>query len=248
MKFAELHFHLLPGVDDGPKSMEAAIELARAAVADGTSTVVATPHVHMAVPLDVETLPERVRELRDAIKRARIALAVRCGGELDPPKLAVLCARELEIIAQGPPGNRWVLLEAPLTGFDERFAEAADELTARGFGIVVAHPERSLQGSASGWRMLNREISRGSMLQLNAWSLMGRNGERARKDALRLLRATNRVVVASDAHGPSRPPSLRRAVEVLGSVGEPKPLRLIAERPRALLERGLLPQSPVLAA
>ena len=45
MAYADLHFHLLPGVDDGPGDMDASLELARRAVADGIGTVVATPHV-----------------------------------------------------------------------------------------------------------------------------------------------------------------------------------------------------------
>lgn len=65
-----------------------------------------------------------------------------------------LSQAELESIALGPPERRWLLLEAPFAGLDRGFAAAADERRARGFGVVVAHPERSLGALAPGWRGL----------------------------------------------------------------------------------------------
>jgi protein-tyrosine phosphatase len=140
------------------------------------------------------------------------------------------------------------LLEPPLTGFDGAFAAAADELRARGFGVVVAHPERSLGGGQSERQLLEREIRAGSGVQLTAWSLAGLHGERARATAVRLLRAAPVVAVASDAHGPERAPSLRLALDALTGLGVANPRRFIAEVPRALLEGGLQPRSKALAA
>jgi protein-tyrosine phosphatase len=67
---------------------------------------------------------------------------------------------ELETIASGPPGRRWLLVEAPFDGLGDGFMVATGELRARGFGVVIAHPERSpgiLQGHAEA---LGREIER----------------------------------------------------------------------------------------
>jgi protein-tyrosine phosphatase len=64
----ELHFHLLPGVDDGPPDDAAALELARAAVSDGTGCVVATPHVRL---VGIRELPDRVRRLRAPLAARR---------------------------------------------------------------------------------------------------------------------------------------------------------------------------------
>ncbi len=89
-------------MDDGPETLDEALELARLAVADGTGTVVCTPHVHQ---VDVATIPARVRELQDALDRAGIALRVRSGGEVSPG--TPLTDAELAVIAQGPQGRRW---------------------------------------------------------------------------------------------------------------------------------------------
>jgi tyrosine-protein phosphatase YwqE len=61
--FTDLHCHLLPGVDDGPRTMAESLEYAAGAVAAGTTTIVATPHVEL---VDVAQLPDRVRTLRAA--------------------------------------------------------------------------------------------------------------------------------------------------------------------------------------
>jgi protein-tyrosine phosphatase len=69
MDYVELHFHLLAGVDDGPRSLEESVDLAAAAVADGTRLVIATPHVHPAHVTDLTLIGERVRELADRMRR-----------------------------------------------------------------------------------------------------------------------------------------------------------------------------------
>src|SRR3989442_1307790 len=93
-----------------------------AAVAAGTSRIVATPHVER---VDVRELPDRVHELRAALARERIPLAVECGGELKPRSLWSLGHEELEIIAHGPPGLRWVLYEVPFRGGRSRSPTAS---------------------------------------------------------------------------------------------------------------------------
>jgi protein-tyrosine phosphatase len=138
--FTDLHCHLLPGVDDGPATMAQSVEYAATAAAAGTATIVATPHVEL---VDVAELPDRVGALRAALAEAGVALEVRCGGELKPFSIPGLSDAELELIAHGPPGARWLLYEVPFHGADEEFVAGARELRARGFGLLLAHPERS---------------------------------------------------------------------------------------------------------
>jgi protein-tyrosine phosphatase len=245
---SEIHFHLLPGLDDGPSSIEQAVELARMAVADGTRTIVATPHVNGLFDIDISSLPEQVRLVSERLRRERVPVRVLCGGELAPERVDRLSQAELKSIAQGPEGRQWLLLEAPLTGLDGMFAAAATELRARGFGIVVAHPERSLGKAPSHWQTLEREIQAGSGLQLTAWSLAGLHGEWARTTAVRLLRTASLVAVSSDAHGGDRVPALRLANDALTGLGARNPRRFTAGVPEMLLRRGLRPRSRALAA
>jgi protein-tyrosine phosphatase len=244
----ELHFHLLPGVDDGPPDRATALELARAAVADGTRLVTCTPHARL---IDVAEVPERVRELRSALDRAGIDLEVRTGLELAWDDVAGLDDAELATVAQGPPERPWLLLEAPLphTGGLDGFESAADELRERGFGLLIGHPERSRALTAAPGAV-DRLLAAGDRLQVNASSLTGYHGAGPRAFALELVRFGRATVIASDAHLPiDRGPALSAAVDVLRQHGiaPTEAERFVSAAPLALLERGL-PSSARLAA
>jgi protein-tyrosine phosphatase len=248
MSYKEIHFHLLPGIDDGPSSIEESVGLAAAAAAEGTRTIVATPHVHPAYPTEVSTLPDRVREVRARLAAERIPIDVLCGGELAHSMVARQSDSDLETIAHGPPGRRWLLLEAPLAGLDEEYTVAADEVRERGFGVVVAHPERALGVAEAGWRVLEHELAAGSALQVNAWSVAGLYGERVRTTALALLRRAPLAAVASDAHGGPRMPALGLALDALAGAGVGAPVQFVSAAPYRLLERGLAARPDSLAA
>jgi protein-tyrosine phosphatase len=231
---AELHFHLLPGVDDGPRTMDEAVELARLTVADGTGTVVATPH---ARDVDIVSVPERVAEVQSALDAAGVPLRVLPGVELAQDDHVT--ADELAIAAPGPEGRRWVLLEAPLFLDAPGLLVAASDIQARGYGLLIGHPERSADLMANGG--LDELLAAGARLQINGSSLLGRHGGRARGWALELARSGRAAVVASDAHRPSRGPVLSDAVRTLveAGVAPEEAERMVAAAPRALLENGV---------
>jgi protein-tyrosine phosphatase len=240
---AELHFHLLPDVDDGPLDLEDAVDLARLAVADGTSVVTVTPHVRDLLSAGIfDEVPARVREVQDALDAAGVALEVRTGAELAHDDLPALSDRQLDAIAQGPPGRRWVLIEAPLLGDAAGFLDAAGELRARGFGTLIGHPERCAElmlaeGAVAG------ERAAGAQLQVNASSLTGRHGRDARVWGIELLRSGNADLISSDAHRATRPPQLTAALEALAAAGMPHAALepLVSDAPRSLLSRGIAP-------
>jgi protein-tyrosine phosphatase len=236
----DLHIHVLPGVDDGPADLGEALALAADAVADGTTLAVTTPHIRPGYVTDVTELPDRVAEFQLELARERIPLQLRVGGELAHGMVDRLSQYELELIAQGPPGARWILLEAPFPGFGPAFHDAADELRERGFGVVIGHPERSAR-LGEDLASLRHEVLYGSVLQLNVWTIAGRHGEEARDIALRLVGEGLASVVASDAHADWRRPLIGRAVNDLlrAGVDHMSVRALTATGPRRLLEAGL---------
>jgi protein-tyrosine phosphatase len=251
MKRADLHFHLLPDVDDGPADLAGALDLAAAALADGADTVVATPHVRTDLGLtNPREVHERVRALRVALARAGLDLEVRCGGELGHDMVARLRQDELQLLAQGPPWARWLLVETPFEGVGSDFHAATAELRARGFGVVVAHPERSADASLDGAAGLRRELSDGSLAQVNALSLTGDHGDEACAAAWELVAEGLVAVVASDAHGPTRPPALTAARHALvgGGVSRANADALTSAAPCRLLAHGIGPQPAAMAA
>jgi protein-tyrosine phosphatase len=240
---AELHFHLLPDVDDGPVDLDDAVELARLAVADGTRAVTVTPHVRDLLAAGIlGEVPARVREVQDALDAAGVPLEVHTGAELAHDDLPALGDRRLDEIAQGPPGRRWVLIEAPLLGDAEGFLEATRELRARGFGTLIGHPERCADLMLTDGAVA-RERAAGAVLQVNASSLTGRHGSAARAWGIELVRAGDAEVIASDAHRVTRPPQLSTALDVLAAAGLPAAALepLVDAVPRSLLAHGIAP-------
>jgi protein-tyrosine phosphatase len=242
MERVDLHFHLLPGVDDGPPDLATAVELARAATRDGTGVVTCTPH---AAFVDAAEIPARVRELRSALGREGIDLELFAGAELAWDDVAGLDDAALATVSHGPAGRRWVLLEAPLPGTGELadFEAAAAELRGRGFGLLLGHPERS-PAVTQAPRAHERMLEAGDRVQVNGSSLTGFHGEGARAAGLALVRDGKATVIASDAHLPvGRVPVLGAAVAVLREHGmaEADAERLVAAAPRALLEQGIEP-------
>lgn len=234
----DLHCHLLPGVDDGPDTMEETLAYAAAAVSAGTETIVATPHVEL---VDVHELEDRVAEVRTQLRREGVALRVEVGGELKPASVAELTAEELEIIAHGPPGRRWLLLEVPFSGIGEPFVEAAAELRGRGFGLLLAHPERSRGILDGGLAAVQDEVGRGALVAMNVGPLAGGEGPRREAAARDLLGRGVASVVASDAHAPGRPWTLAMGARAVAAVTGDEALarRLTAEAPARLLAEGI---------
>jgi protein-tyrosine phosphatase len=237
--FTDLHCHLLPGVDDGPQTMAESLEYAAAAAAAGTTTIVATPHVEL---VDVSEIPDRVRELRAALDSEGVSLEVRCGGELKHFSIPGMSDEDLETIAHGPPGARWLLYEVPFEGADEEFVAGARELHERGFGLLLAHPERSRgMVDGGGLGVIESLLGDGALVAANTGPLLGREGEDRAFAAELLLRRGIPGVVATDAHAPRRPYTLAMATEaVTRATGRPEIARRLAiETPARLLADGM---------
>ncbi len=237
----DLHFHLLPGLDDGPASLEESVELARLAVRDGTRTLVATPHVRPDYVTDPAELPERARELEERLHAEGLPLSVEAGGELGHDMVGRFDQAQLESVAVGPAHAPWVLLECPFHGLDSGLHAAASELRERGFGVVLAHPERSAGVLAERRPALERELREGSLLQVNAPSLAGDYGRAAQVAGERLVRRGAVSVLASDAHGPGRAPALRIGERLATRLGLVRVAarRLTHEGPETLLQDGV---------
>jgi protein-tyrosine phosphatase len=242
---ADLHCHCLPGLDDGPATMEDAVRLCRSLVIDGISTVVATPH-----QLGRYEGQNSGREVREAVD----ALTARLAEQSIP--LEVLPGAEVRIDERIPSLVRggsvltladrvYLLLELPEIGFIDPMP-LIRVLTAEGVFVIIAHAERYPEvqrgsESVSAW------IEAGAALQINAGSLVGRFGLRAEQTAWALIESQSRLLVASGAHDAgNRPPMLSHAAEQIDMrFGFETAFRLCVENPRKVLGRSSRPPMPV---
>jgi protein-tyrosine phosphatase len=196
----DLHSHILPGLDDGARDLDEAVEIARAAVADGTRMIAATPHVREDFPTTTSAMETGVAKLRQALARERIDLVLLPGGELALEQLDRLGRDELRRFGLG--GNpSYLLLETPYTDWPLPFGEIVFRLVAAGMTPVVGHPERNAAVQEDG-KLIAELVRAGALVQVTAASLDGRLGRRVRACAEQLLDAELVHLIGSDAHSP----------------------------------------------
>jgi protein-tyrosine phosphatase len=240
----DLHSHILPGIDDGPETLEGSLELARAALADGIETIAATPHVRDDYPTTPEVMERAVAGLRVALTHAGLPLDVRTGGEIAIERIDGMSHEDLRRFGLG--GNpRYLLLEFPYGGWPLVLADIVFSLRVTGITPVIGHPERNAEVQADPDR-LGPLVDQGALVQLTAASLVGRVGRGAQRAAVGLLDRELVHLLASDAHAPGvRKVGLSDARE---AVGEPQLARwLVDEVPRAIVEDTRLPTRPARA-
>ena len=245
----DLHCHVLPGVDDGPASMEETIALAHAARRAGIDTLVATPHVSADLPTSAETVRRGVEEVNSRLAEEGIEITVVPGGEIDIAWSATLDEAELDALRLG--GGEWLLMECPLSQAAGPFWLVLRDLEARGYGIVLAHPERS-PAIRRNPDLLTDLLSTGMLSSITAGSLMGRFGEEVRRFAFEMLEQGLVHNITSDAHDAvRRPPELRDARRLVEDefpgIG-PLAGWMTRQLPAAVLGGRPLPHAPALEA
>jgi protein-tyrosine phosphatase len=237
----DLHSHILPGVDDGARTMEEAVEIGRSAVADGIETIAATPHVRDDYPTEAETMERLVAEVRAALAEAGVPLRLQTGGEVAIDRLDRLEPDELKRFGLG--GNpAYLLVEFPYFGWPLDLPGQLFKLRLAGIEAVLAHPERNADVQAEPER-LEAVVESGALVQLTAASLDGRLGRAPRATGLRLVELGLAHLIASDAHHPGiRTVGMAAAAEAVG--GEDLARWLTVDMPRAIVEDGPLPERP----
>lgn len=197
----DLHSHILPGLDDGVETIEAARALAREAAAAGVRAIAATPHVRDDYPTTVAQMEGGVASLRADFAREGIAIEVLTGGEVAVEWVQKLDVADLRRFTLA--GNmRHVLLETPYFDWTAAVDAAAHSLLSLGLVPVVAHPERNrhIQERPERLRPL---VEDGALVQVTAGSLDGRLGRSAARSAKRIVDLGLAHLVASDAHAPA---------------------------------------------
>jgi protein-tyrosine phosphatase len=242
----DLHFHILPKLDDGPPDLQHSIELARAAEADGIQVAAATPHLREDHP-DVRApeLAARCRSLNEALADAEVALDVVVGGELDVLWVQEADEEELRLASYGQRGTD-VLLETPYGAIAPSFDAAVERLHMLGYRILLAHPERNRTFQHAPDR-LSQLVRDGVLIQLTAGSLVPtRRRSRSHALAMQLLEHRMAHVIGSDAHSATefRPPNLSAGVRAVSAKNPQLARWMVLDVPLAILAGEPLPSRP----
>jgi protein-tyrosine phosphatase len=232
----EVHFHCLPRIDDGPASWDEAVALCRAAAAEGTTRIVATPHVLRGTWVNTNPV---------ARERLVHALNERLGGNPHVlPGCEYYYADEVMALANKGPTSPltglargdYLLVEMGPGPLPPTLVSVLHELKVFGYNAIVAHPERH-PAFARHPEKLAELVRKGTLAQITAGSLLGDFGKTAQKACEEFFRLGLVHAVASDAHSMARrPPRMGPARErVRKKWGAEAERGLFVENPEAIL-------------
>jgi protein-tyrosine phosphatase len=234
----DLHCHMLPGIDDGPKTMDKALDMARYAVEQGIQRSVMTPHIQPgSYDNDSHSIQSAYQGFKEALKQAAIPLQIEMAAEVR------VCAELPILINQGKvpflgqwQGMQLILLEFPHDHVPLGADKLINWLLDRNILPLIAHPERNQAIMRRPDKILPF-LEMGCLIQLTAGSITGLFGEDSRKCALLYIEQDRVTAIATDAHNlHKRQPNLQTARQfLLPSYGEDSVNNLMAINPARIL-------------
>ena len=245
----DIHAHILPGVDDGAKTLENFLDMARVAVEQGTRVMLATPHRRdVTESHSVAYIQEHAANMAGQLASRKIDLTLLLGMEnhldLDLPD-DLSDGKALSIN-----NSRYALVELPFFGYPNYVDDVLYKIQLQGLTPVLAHPER-IEAFQKDPGLLRSFVERGMLSQVTAGSVVGHFGGKVKRLTHSLLRQGLVHVLASDTHFPSGPrsPMLRNGMEAAARlVGEERARAMVLDTPRAIIEGAQVEPDPPLPA
>ncbi|QGQ48279.1 tyrosine-protein phosphatase [Metabacillus sediminilitoris] len=209
----DIHSHILPGVDDGAQSIEDSIEMAKQAVNEGITKIIATPHHQNGKYVNKkQDIIDRVLELNSLFSNKKIPLEVLPGQETR------IFGELLENLEKGEiltlNNLNYIFVELP-SGHVPRYTEKLlFDVQLQGLTPVIVHPERNAEIMENPNKLLNL-VKKGALTQVTAGSITGHFGKKIKKFSLDLIDANLTHFLASDAHNVSN-----RSFKIRESISE----------------------------
>ena len=231
----DTHLHILPGVDDGPQTIEESLALAHVLVQEGVHSAIVTPHYNDEFPQrSAAEIRDRVNDLQRMLDSHSIPLRLFAGHEalIKPGLVEDIQAGRLATLN----GSRYLLLELWNSAWLPETERVIFELRAYGIVPIIAHPERYRTFQQDPTRLASL-LKQGVLTQLTASSLIGAQGKTARRTAETLLKKGLIHCIASDAHALQlRPPGVASGLEQARRLlGQASMHQMIEIRPASII-------------
>ena len=195
----DIHCHILPEVDDGPKSWDVAVEMCRIAANDGITHSVATPHANDRYAYDRAYLASVLVQLQEKVG-ASLRLSLGCDFHLSYDNLErVLEQPHAYTIGE----TNYLLVELSDFSVPIQLGDCFFRLGDRGLTPILTHPERNPILQQNPQRLLEW-VEQGCLIQVTASALTGYWGERPEIIARWLLDRAAVHILATDAHDAKR--------------------------------------------
>ncbi|WP_214825875.1 tyrosine-protein phosphatase [Exiguobacterium algae] len=198
----DIHCHLLPAVDDGPGTVEQAVEMAKRAAQEGVTAIVVTPHAfHPQFETEDLNVQKAVDNLQQVLNQENIKIDLHPGQEIRVFGDLVQSLEDGKALSLA--GSRYVLVEFPSDTVPAYAEQLFFTLQAEGYTPIIAHPERNKEFATNPKRLMDF-VSSGALSQVTTGSLTGEFGQTVQELAFVFLRNGLSHLVASDAHSTGR--------------------------------------------
>ncbi len=233
----DIHCHLLPNVDDGPKSWNETLSMIAVGMEEGIETFVATPHILDDLNAERDRLlRSRFSELEERLDVEGLHVEVVLGSEIFY-QFGLEKIGDLDVATFGGNG-RYFLLELSLASFPPHLEQTLSRLQAMGLSPILAHAERYAKYSGN-MKRLRELVYRGVLVQVNSGSLTGRFGRPIQKASHKLVAENLLHFVATDAHNiTTRPPLIKEAMDVVAQLKGPEEVQRLFDKNPARAIRG----------
>ena len=195
----DVHCHILPEIDDGSKTMEESIKMAKIASEEGIKKIISTSHFHPESKFIMgKELENKIENLNYILKENKIDVEVYIGNEIYYTQDLLSKLDELGFYTLN--NSRYVLIEFSPIKFPENLADIVYEFKLKGYIPVLAHIER-YSDIVKSPNLVYDYINEGALIQVNASSIVGKNGKEVKKLCDILLDCDMIHFVGTDAHG-----------------------------------------------
>ena len=231
----DIHCHILPGVDDGSRSIAESLKMLRKASAGGVETIIATPHlIRGAYETEFSEREQMVADLQRAADENGIDIQVKSGVEYYlSPQILEDTSKLSEFTLNN--NGKYILVELPMPIIPPGVADVFFGLNVQGISPILAHPERNLRVCQDP-DVLYELVKKGLITQINVGSILGYYGRESKKIAQVLLINNLAHVVASDMHSASSATMNQAIPSVEKLLGKERTKRLFIENPRRILK------------
>jgi protein-tyrosine phosphatase len=234
----DIHCHILPGIDDGPKSWAVTAEMCRMAALDGITHIVATPHGNDQYPYDRDRYTEMLGQLHDA-GEGKLTFSLGCDFHFSYENIqdALEHPRRYTI-----GDSQYLLIEFSDFGIPPSVKQNLLSISSCGMVPIITHPERN-RPLLNNPEMVLDFVEQGCLVQVTANSLTGYWGSRSKTMAEWLLKRQAVHVIASDAHDcVHRKPVLSEARKIVTKLASAEVAEaLFVQTPSAIVEGKGLP-------
>ncbi|MED4013603.1 CpsB/CapC family capsule biosynthesis tyrosine phosphatase [Priestia aryabhattai] len=232
----DLHCHILNGIDDGAKTIDDSIIMAKKAFDEGIQKIVATPHHRNGKYFNEKNnILKQVSELNRYLLHQNIPVTILPGQETRIYGELVKDYRNGKILTLNQT-NKYIFIELPSNQVPQFTSKLLYDVQTEGLVPIIVHPERNIR-LIEDPHILYNLVNQGALTQVTAMSLVGGFGKKIQKFSFELIEFNLAHIIASDAHNVSgRGFYMKEAKELLSSKYGVDMLYMFSENAEAVID------------